>query len=165
MSEGYLSWLRKSSATYQSDIRNGVLPICNIRISTKKPKGVGYPTPTDRSLGAALKRRRLDLGLTQKEVARSFGIRKDSYQTFEWNEYIPHISKRKMINEFLGYNRWDDGSDTLKNRCLCFRIEKGLTMTQLADIIGVSRGTIERVENEITISEQMFQKVVNFIFS
>lgn len=96
----------------------GALPICNVKLVAKKPCYKPYPNKEDTSLGAKLKRKRLDLGWTQQETAHHFGILKDSYQGWEWNKRTPHIKNRKMVNEFLGYNFWDDRSSSLANRCL-----------------------------------------------
>ncbi|WP_430408775.1 helix-turn-helix transcriptional regulator [Kordia sp.] len=121
------------------------------------------PDENDKSLGAELKRRRLALEWTQQETANHFGVLKDSYQNWEWNQYIPHIRNRKKVVEFLGYNYWDDGSDSLANKCLLYRIEHGLTISELADLIGVSCGIIKRMENaEENVSleiESLFSKL------
>jgi len=47
----------------------------------------------------ALKRRRLDLNLTQQQVADILGIRKDSYQKHERNIYLPHINRINLSME------------------------------------------------------------------
>lgn len=54
----------------------------------------------------------------------------------------------KKVVEFLGYNYWDDRTNSLANKCLLFRIEHGLIRVELANQINVSLTTIERVENE-----------------
>lgn len=106
-------------------------------------------------LGAELKRKRLDLGWTQQQTADHFGIVKDSYQGWEWNKRIPHIKYRKMVNELLGYNFWDDGSNSLANRCLLYRIEKGISREQLGKLLNISEMTIDRIENKnLNISEK-----------
>ena len=122
------------------------MPICNIHVKAGKPSYLHLPCENDQSLGAELKRRRLALKWTQYETAEHFGVRKDTYQKWEWNKYIPHIKHRKMVNEFLGYNYWDDGTNSLANLCLCYRIENGLTQKEIARSIGTSTTTIERIE-------------------
>ncbi|MDO5970882.1 hypothetical protein Q4Q35_13800 [Flavivirga aquimarina] len=49
----------------------------------------------DKSLGAELKRKRLDLEWSQYDIAKYFGVLKDSYQNWEWNHYLTHIKNRK----------------------------------------------------------------------
>ena len=69
-----------------------------------------------------------------------------------------------MINDFLGYNYWDDGTQSLNNRLLAFRIDNGLSQTEIAKIIGVSPRTIERVEkNEKHISDKILKLIITLI--
>ena len=121
-------------------------PICNIKLIAKKPCRLPFPNKEDTSLGTELKRRRLTLGWTQKETAEYFNILKDSYQKWEWNENKPQIQKMKKAVEFLGYNFWNDGSNSLANQCLLYRIEYGLIREELGNKISVSSTTIERIE-------------------
>jgi len=55
------------------------LPICGITLKALKPCYKPYPLKSDMSLGAELKRKRLDVEKTQQETANLFGILKDSY--------------------------------------------------------------------------------------
>lgn len=127
---------------------------------------MALPDENDISLGAELKRRRLALEWTQQETADYFSKRKDSYQLWEWNRYIPHIRHRKKVVEFLGYNYWDDGTDSLANRCLLYRVEHGLTMNELAEKVGISCGTIEKNENsEGAVSSVTRNKIIKIIDS
>lgn len=141
-----------------------MLPICNVCIKAKKPEYRQFPLKTDKSLGACLKRARLEREYTQLQVANFIGIGKDSYQNYEWNKFIPHIKLRKIVNEFLGYNYWDDKSSSLANRVLLYRIEHKLTMSELANNLNVSCHTIERIEKkEKYISISMSNKINCFI--
>ena len=140
------------------------MPICNINLKAVKPSLLPLPDPNDKSLGAELKRQRLALEWTQDGTAQHFNVLKDSYQKWEWNQIIPHIRNRKAVNEFLGYNFWDDKSNSLSNAVLLFRIEKGITRRELALLIGVSSRTIERIENnEDNVSEEMKISIKEFV--
>ncbi|MDO5972015.1 helix-turn-helix transcriptional regulator [Flavivirga aquimarina] len=140
------------------------MPICNITITAIKPHRLPFPDSNDVSLGIELKRKHLDLEWPQDDTAKYFGVLKDSYQNWEWNQYLPHIKNRKKIVSFLGFNFWDDGTELLSNKVLLYRIEYGLTMSELAQKINVSVRTVERIENnEIHISEKMNKKVEEHI--
>lgn len=140
-----------------------MVPICNIRLRSTKPHRLPLPDPKDTSLGAELKRKRLALEWSQKETAKHFKILKDSYQKWEWNQIVPHIRNRKRVIQFLEYNYWDDGTNSLPNKCLLHRIEHGLTMSELAKKLSVSCRTIERVEmNEPFISKEMKNLLLNY---
>ena len=110
------------------------------------------------SLGTEWKRRRLDLDWTQQQTAKYFGVLKDSYQKWEWNQITPHIRNRKKVIEFLEHNIWDDGSNSLANRCLFYRIEKGITRAEMSLYIDISEETIRRLEVENRASEETIKK-------
>jgi len=120
------------------------LPICNIQLVAQKPCYLPFPCEKDKSLGAALKRRRLALTWTQRNCANHFGVLKDSYQNWEWNGIIPSLNTRKPVNKFLNLNFWDDESNSLANRVLLYRINHGLKQSELAKLIRVSPSTIHR---------------------
>lgn len=142
----------------------GSLPICNVHITTEKPEYRPFPPEADKSLGACLKRRRLTLKWTQQQVANFIEVAKDSYQNYEWNHFIPHIKLRNRVNEFLGYNFWNDGSQSLANRVLLYRIEHKLTMSELASKLNISCHTIERIEKrDRNISTKMNTTVNDYI--
>ena len=123
-----------------------------------------FPDENDKSLGAELKRRRLALEWTQQETAKYFSKRKDSYQLWEWNKYIPHIQNRKKVVDFLGYNYWNDGTTSLSNMILLYRIEHGLTMGALASKINISTRSIERIENmEKNESSEMKNVIIEYL--
>lgn len=141
-----------------------MLPIRNLNLRAQKPNRQPYPDPSDKSLGAALKRRRLDLGWTQKKVASYLGVAgKDSYLDYEHNLHIPHITFRKKVVEFLGFNWWDDHSGSLKNRCLLYRIEHGIGMLEMARRIGINDGVLERVNVEKHVSLEKQNIISDFL--
>ncbi len=70
----------------------------------------------------------------------------------------------KKVNDFLGYNFWDDGSGSLANKVLLYRIEHVLTMSQLAEQLSVSCHTIERIEgNRKSVSNSMEEYVFKYL--
>ncbi|MCB0410445.1 MAG: helix-turn-helix transcriptional regulator, partial [Flavobacteriales bacterium] len=152
-----------------SHITNGVTPICtspilNITLTAESPCYLPLPPVQDNSSGAELKRRRLSLEWTQEQTAKNFDILKDSYQKWEWNKGVPDIKKRKAVCKFLGYNYWDDGTGSLANRVLLYRIERGLHRTELARELGVSDSSIERVEKEFKfVSEYLLIRIKRYL--
>jgi len=129
----------------------------------EKPNDIPYPDPNDTSLGAELKRRRLELEWSQKDCAKHFGVLKDSYQKWEWNQIIPVIHRRKEVCDFLGFNYWDDGSGSIGNRLLLYRIEMGLSQEELEPIIQVPSRTISRIENNKAISNKLYKYIINLL--
>ncbi|WP_027879232.1 helix-turn-helix transcriptional regulator [Mesoflavibacter zeaxanthinifaciens] len=137
-------------------------PIWNVSLITQKPIE-NYPKEHETSLGAALKRTRLKKGLTQEHVANNLQLLLQNYSRFEKNIHIPSIKKRKKINEFLGYNFWDDGTETLSNIVLLYRIENQLSAKEFGKIIGVSRNTIKRIELKNNVSEKSKRLIIKFL--
>jgi len=138
-------------------------PICSIQIKADKPLDRDLPLETDKSLGAALKRRRLALKWTQQEAAEYLRILFQNYRKFEANIHIPHDHKKNRVNEFLGYSFWDDDSDSLSNRLFNYRIQMSFTAVELGKHIGVSRNTIKRIELGIPVSQPMTKKIENYL--
>lgn len=63
----------------------------------------GYPDiPV--TLGHHLRKRRLDLGLTQREVSARFGVSPTPYNYWEANRFKPRVDKWPEIIRFLGYD-------------------------------------------------------------
>jgi len=141
-----------------------VLPICNIRIIAEKPDYRPFPDSNDTSLGAELKRKRLELEWTQKDCAEYFKVLKDSYQKWEWNQIIPIIYRRKDINDFLGFNFWNNGTDDLANQILMYRIKQRLTQEQLAKLIDISPHTLNKIEKRKNlVTKNVKEKVSEFL--
>lgn len=139
-------------------------PIRELLLRCKKPK-VNYPKKSDTSLGAALKTERLNRGLIQEETAELLNLAYTEYQRFETNKHVPGINKgkRKAVNEFIGYNYWCDGTGSIQNEILKYRIQHGLTSPQLAEEIGVSKNTINRAMNGEKVSEKMKKIIESYI--
>ncbi len=79
------------------------LPFCHVEINAKKPLPKAYPKGLV-TLGDHMRKRRLDLKLTQKEVANVIGVDEMTIVNWELNHTEPlkkHISK---IVHFLGYD-------------------------------------------------------------
>ena len=136
------------------------MPICNIQLKADKPNQLPLPDENDESLGAELKRRRLDLEWTQQRCAEHFGVIKDSYQKWEWNKIKPNIKRRKGINSFLKFNFWDDLSISLSNKVLLYRIVHSLHRIGFAKICNVNESTIERIEKNNRLVSQNISKVI-----
>jgi transcriptional regulator with XRE-family HTH domain len=63
---------------------------------------MGYPTAR-RTLGDHLRARRMDLELTQLEVAARLGVTRESVDNWERDVHPPKGMYRKAIHDFLRY--------------------------------------------------------------
>jgi len=78
------------------------LPFCHFTLKGCKPLPEAYPTQLE-TLGDHLRKRRLDLGLLQRQVAEELGIRKGTVYNWESNHRSPQLRFMPRIIEFLGY--------------------------------------------------------------
>jgi transcriptional regulator with XRE-family HTH domain len=96
------------------------------------------------SLGEHLKRRRRQLGLLQREVAKLIGCHQDTYINWEKDRTQPVASRFRPVIELLGY---DPSPAPLAERVQAKRRELGVTFSQVAQYLGWDEGTLARYLN------------------
>ena len=86
------------------DTRTGTpaLPFCHLRLRGTKPPVPGYPE-RPKSLGEHIKKRRLDLGLLQREVSAQISVNPWTVANWEKGRTIPAKRFVPKILRFLGY--------------------------------------------------------------
>ncbi|MCE5199866.1 MAG: helix-turn-helix transcriptional regulator [Armatimonadota bacterium] len=78
------------------------LPFCHVQLHAQKPLPRAYPTEL-KTLGDYIRKRRLDLGLLQKDVAQILGVTEASVFYWETHRASPRARYASKIMEFLGY--------------------------------------------------------------
>jgi len=110
-------------------------PLLKVSISILPQEIIkGYPEKVER-LGEHIRKRRLELGLTQKEVADTFGVSKDTICNWEKGKSFPDLKVIPKIIKFLGYNPFRPEGDDLISRLKFYRLVNGLTVEELAERI------------------------------
>lgn len=105
-----------------------------------KPPPPGYPKEL-LTIGDHITKRRLELGLLQREVAERLGVDKATVGDWERGDTEPHLRSIPGIVEFLGYVPFaPDGS--LPQRLKLGRRLLGLSQRELADRLGVDESTV-----------------------
>ena len=66
------------------------LPFCHLPVATRKPLSEAYPKEV-RTLGDRIRKKRLDLGLRQRDVATQIGCDKTTVANWEKNRSEPRI--------------------------------------------------------------------------
>jgi transcriptional regulator with XRE-family HTH domain len=79
------------------------LPFCHVKLKAAKPKDPAYPTEL-KCWGDHLRKRRLNLGLLQKQVAKQIGCNTASIVNWEKGYRHPDIRFIPAIIAFLRYN-------------------------------------------------------------
>ena len=78
------------------------LPFCYATFRGQKPQIPGYPDDP-RTLGEHLRKKRMDQGLRQADVAAIIRVDKETVGSWELGHTEPHIRSIPAIHRFLGY--------------------------------------------------------------
>ena len=138
---------RSTAANWQRNVIPAS-PFCHVRLSGPKPQQKAYPKHL-KTLGDHLRKRRLDLGLLQKEVAEQLGVDTASIVNWESNEVQPMVHCLPGIFAFLGHNPLPEADDLI-GKLKRLRGTLGLTQEKLAQKLGIDESTVagwERGEN------------------
>lgn len=99
-----------------------------------------YPKELKR-LGDHVRRRRLDLGLSQREVARRIGVRRESVQQWELGYFRPTVSCLPGIIRFLGYDPRPEPA-AWPEWLVWYRAGHGLSQEVMAEQLAVAARTL-----------------------
>jgi transcriptional regulator with XRE-family HTH domain len=122
------------------------LPFCHSEFRRPRPKPQIYPN-TLNTLGDHLRKRRLDLGLLQKQVADEIGVDETTICNWEGNKSSPSIRSIPKIMGFLGYNPFPP-AQTIPEHLITARKLLGLSQRKLAETLGVDPTTLQSWEAE-----------------
>ncbi len=113
-------------------------------LKAPKPKPPKYPKEL-KTLGDHIRKRRLDLGLFQKQVAQQIGVSEATIWNWECHESSPQIHVLPQVIRFLGYNPLP-ASESLAGRLLLTRKGLGITQKEMAKRLGIDPTTLARLE-------------------
>jgi transcriptional regulator with XRE-family HTH domain len=102
-----------------------------------------------KTLGDHIRKRRLEFGLLQREVADLLGADPQSVNAWERNYRQPSLRLLPAIRAFLGYDLENVPGDTpLGLRIASKRRRLGFSQKALARCLGIDEGTVRRSERE-----------------
>ena len=127
-----------------------------MRLHAKKPVSKAYPKEL-RTIGDHISKRRLDLKLTQKQVAELVGVDQTTVWNWESNRTEPLTRHLPSIIIFLGCSPFEASGQSLGERLCNYRRKTGLSQKKLAREIGIDPSTLSRLEKN---SPRCFKKVV-----
>jgi transcriptional regulator with XRE-family HTH domain len=129
----------------------------------KKPLNSAYPKKLV-TLGDHLRKKRLDLGLFQKDVALAIGVDTCTITNWEKGRTEPELRFIPRIVTFLGYEPDSTTPVTLGERIRRYRYLKGVSQRILATQIGIDPATLSRLErNRGRCLPSILRKVMAFI--
>jgi transcriptional regulator with XRE-family HTH domain len=114
-------------------------PFCHVTLRGRKPRE-GYPEEPS-TIGEHLRKRRLDLGLRQKDAARAIGANFKTYENWEQEKYEPEVRFWPGMIRFLGYDPSPEPK-TLGERIQATRYRQGISQRELARRLGIDPSTI-----------------------
>lgn len=120
------------------------LPFCRVRLRAEKPRSTAYPREP-KTLGDHLRKRRLDLGLLQKDVATEIGVDLKTLCNWERQRTEPEIRFLPAIFRFLGTDP-RPLRVTFPERLRAARTALGLSQKALAWRLRIDPGTVARWE-------------------
>ena len=123
------------------------MPFTSLRLKAPRPHCLprGYPTEL-RTLGDHIRKRRLDLGLWQRTVAKQLGVRSETLRLWEHGLARPLARHYSRIVRFLGYDP-EPGDRSLAGRLRATRRRLGLSQADFAASVGLDEGSVCRWES------------------
>jgi transcriptional regulator with XRE-family HTH domain len=111
------------------------------------PPPEGYPREL-RHLGDRLKKRRLDLGLRQQDVAGQLGVNRRTYENWEAGKHEPEVRYWPGVVSVLGYDPSPEVTClSLGERIKAARRRDGLSQRQLAERLKLDPTTVQAWES------------------
>jgi transcriptional regulator with XRE-family HTH domain len=116
------------------------LPFCHRQLIAPKPLKTQYPKTLDR-IGDHIRKRRLELGLLQRQAADQIGVAEATIFNWETGRATPAIRHFPGIVRFLGYPPFPP-AQTLGEQLAMARRLTGWSQEKLAHQIGVDESTL-----------------------
>jgi len=136
------------------------LPCYYLTLKARKPRNPSYPEDL-KTLGDPIRKRRLDLGMLQRDVAMLVNAITSTVTNWEKNRTAPCLSLLPGIFRFSGYNplRWNTTGFGEKVRQ--YRNRTGLRLIKLAKVLDVDPGTFAKWErgcgeSDVTNSKNVY---------
>jgi transcriptional regulator with XRE-family HTH domain len=120
------------------------LPFCHAQLRGPRPLPRSYPQVLAK-IGDHLRKRRLDLGLLQREVSEQLGVDHCTITSWELNRTKPALRCLPRIIRFLNYMPFAPGR-SLPERLRVRRRNLGLSQRELARMLEVDESTLARWE-------------------
>lgn len=136
-------------------------PSVNLTLKARRPDKRPYPKQLV-NYGDHLRKKRLDLNLSQPQVAKIIQVTTDTITNWELNRVNPLISYISKIILFLEYT-----PEIEKNSIKDYRINNGLNQKEMAKILQIDPKTLARIErkgnriNDATKTKLILHKLQN----
>ena len=119
--------------------------ILPVTLNATKPTGIPQIT---RTYGEHIRKRRMELRLSQLKVAQILGVSECTVNNWERGRTEPTLGALPRINAFLGYQPKSAPSETLGKRIKAYRRTEGLSRKALASKLGIDPDTLGKWEHD-----------------
>jgi transcriptional regulator with XRE-family HTH domain len=152
-----------ASGRHSSHRDRVALRFCHFQLSARKPSRLPYPAQLT-TLGDHVRKRRLDLGLLQREVAEKLGVTASTIWNWEANHSSPQLRLIPKVIAFLGYDLCCTQPGSFGERLLADRRAQGMSQKGLAYLLGVDPGTLGKWERgQSHPSERLLPKLEDLL--
>ncbi len=118
-----------------------VLAFWNVEFSFKNPFYRRFDKEV-KSIGDHIRKRRIELGLFQKDVALKLKVGEDAVTYWENNRAKPMVHHMPLIISFLGYNPLIIEKETLGGKVKFYRYLNGLSHKKFGKLLRVDASTV-----------------------
>ena len=151
-----LAWCAKVCGSIHHQERIALLQFVPITLKALKPKETDFEPQT---FGEHVRKRRLELRLTQKQTAEQLGVNPWTVLNWEKGHTEPPIASMPAILRILGYDPFPEPKN-IPERLLAKRRAMGWSIKEAARQLGVDEGTWGAWEREETVQRRMHRKLI-----
>ncbi|WP_343693734.1 recombinase family protein [Chitinophaga sp.] len=117
------------------------------------PAPQNYPkNPT--TIGEHIRKKRIDSGLTQTELAKILDVSTDCITFWENNRSKPQITYYPRIHHFLGFYTTTIDETNFHGRLRAYRLKNGISCKEMARLLKVDTSTVRAWEKGLNIPSQ-----------
>jgi DNA-binding transcriptional regulator YiaG len=117
------------------------------------------------TIGEHIKKKRIESGLLQKDVALLLNVSEDCVTYWENERSTPQIHHYPNIIRFLGYYPLDHETESNAGKLKQIRHCKGLSIKQCAALVSVSEDAAKRWERGKPIANVTYQKLIHSVWN
>jgi transcriptional regulator with XRE-family HTH domain len=154
----------KITRRYGVPFAHVVLPFCSVVLRAQKPLPEGYPA-NPKIIGEHIRKRRLDLRLSQKEVGEAIGVAMETVRQWESGRNSPAVRLMPKVVAFLGHPPVVDTGKIDGARIKACRKLLGLTGQEAAERLGICASTLSSWENGEAIKKRSYASAIESLIT
>jgi DNA-binding transcriptional regulator YiaG len=116
------------------------------------------------TLGEHIRKKRIEQGQFQKEVAELLGVSEDTVTFWEKNRYEPQVQHYPKIIAFLGYYPFNHETETLAGKLRQIRYCNGFDFKRCAALFRVSTDAVKRWERGRPIANPKLRNLIQAVW-